>query len=179
MNWCHNGLTLKHTDPAMIDRAQHCDGLLMEFLPTPDALRETSVGFFREEDMTTEQRDIRDRNIQMYGSADWYDWNIRNWGIKWDFEFEAVDRVDAHTLTVSFDSALKPPVEAYAKLEEMGFEIDAKYYEPEMCFVGTYVTDKIDCTISYTGNPDTIREEIGEELDDYFGISKEVSHLSV
>jgi hypothetical protein len=174
-NWCRNGLTLKHTDPAMIDRAAHCESLLMEFLPTPQELRDTSCGFFADEDKAREHLETQARNLEKYGAVDWYDWNIRNWGTKWDFGFDCVERVDEHTLTASFDSAWSPPVEAYAQLEELGFEIDAKYYEPGMAFVGTYVTGEGECTIGYLGNADTIREEIGEELDDYFGISEEMA----
>lgn len=174
-NWCNNGLTLKHADPAIIDRAQHCKSLLMEFLPTPQELRDTICGFFDDEDKNREQLETRARNLEKYGAADWYDWNIQNWGTKWDFSFNHVERVDDNTLTASFNSAWSPPIEAYQKLEELGFEIDAKYYEPGMAFVGTYVTGEGESTISYRGNAAAIREEIGEELDDYFGISAEMA----
>jgi hypothetical protein len=176
-NWTSNALTLKHTDPAMIDRAQHCEGLLMEFLPTPQELQDTSCSFFADEDKNREQLEIQARNMEKYGAADWYGWNIRNWGTKWDVQLENVVRVDEYTLTAAFDSAWSPPIEAYQKLEELGFEIDAKYYEPGMCFVGTYVTGEGENTIEYNAyDADSVREAIGEELDDYFGISEQLSY---
>jgi hypothetical protein len=147
----------------------------MEFLPTPQELQDTSCGFFADEDKNREQLEIQARNMEKYGAADWYGWNIRNWGTKWDVTLENINRVDEYTLTASFDSAWSPPIEAYATLEELGFEIDAKYYEPGMAFVGTYITGEGENTISYQGNADTVREEIGEELDDYFGISAELA----
>jgi hypothetical protein len=146
-NWCYNGVTLRHKDPAMIDRAQHSEGLLMEFLPTPKELLE---------------------------GQGWYEWNISNWGTKWDVILENVDRVDEYTLNAAFDSAWSPPIEAYRQLEDMGFEIEAKFYEPGMAFVGSYDTENGEFSIDISGfTSDTVREAIGEELDDYFGISEE------
>lgn len=174
-NWTSNGLTLKHADPAMIDRAQHCKGLLMEFLPTPAPLIETVSGWFGDTDRQAELEAQRARNVAQYGSPDWYDWNVKHWGTKWDFEFDSVERVDDNTLTARFDSAWSPPIEAYEKLEELGFEIDAKYYEPGMCFVGTYVTGLGECTFNYTAGAQDVRDEVGEELDDFFGISESMA----
>jgi hypothetical protein len=55
---------------------------------------------------------------------------------------------------------------------ELGFEIEAFYYEPGMQFVGKWVDGEDDC-IEYGGaTADTVREMIGEELDDYFCISE-------
>jgi hypothetical protein len=167
-NWCYNGVTLRHEDPAMIDRAANSKGLLMEFLPTPQPLIDTQAT-----GLETEQQA---ENIRQFGYKDWYDWNINNWGTKWDFELENVERVDANTITASFDSAWSPPIEAYEKMEQLGFEIEAKYYEPGMAFCGTYETGCGEDTTEigeYTA--DTVREAIGEELDDYFGISEEMA----
>lgn len=148
-NWCYNGVTLRHSDPAMIDRAQNSKGLLMEFLPTPKELLE---------------------------GDGWYNWNVTNWGTKWDVDLENVERVDPNTLTASFDSAWSPPIEAYQKLVEMGFEIEAKFYEPGMAFCGTYDSEYGENTYELSGlDADNVRDVIGEELDDYFGISEEMA----
>jgi hypothetical protein len=172
-NWCFNGVTLRHKDPAMIDRAQHSEGLLMEFLPTPQALRDTVSGSVSE-NKRAEHEAQQARNLEQYGAKDWYDWNIANWGTKWDVTLENVDRVDEYTLNAAFDSAWSPPIEAYRRLEDMGFEIEAKFYEPGMAFVGTYDTENGEFSIDISGfTSDTVREAIGEELDDYFGISEE------
>ena len=174
-NWCSNGITLRHADPAMIDRAQKSDGLLMEFLPTPQDLIDTVAGFKGEDEREAHEAQQR-ANIEKYGYKDWYDWNVANWGTKWDFTLENVDRPDPNTLTAAFDSAWSPPVEAYRRLEELGFEIEAMYYEPGMAFCGSYTTEFGEDTYEIGGETaDTVRDAIGAELDDYFGISESMA----
>ena len=177
-NWCMNGVTLRHADPQMIDRVvKGKGGLLMEFLPTPQDLVDTVAGFMGEDKRAAHEAQQR-ANIEKHGYKDWYDWNIANWGTKWDFSLENIDRVDANTVSAAFDSAWAPPIDAYLKLCALGFEIEALYYEPGMAFVGKFTGDEHsyddDC-IEYGGaTAETVRDMIGEELDDYFGISEEM-----
>lgn len=173
-NWCNNGITLRHTDPAMIDRAMNSKGLLMEFMPTPQELVDTVAGWMGEDKQAAHEAQ-QAANIEKYGFKDWYDWNVNNWGTKWDFELENKDRVDANTLTAAFDSAWAPPINAYARLELLGFEVTAYYYEPGMAFVGKYADGEDEC-IEYGGHDSsTVRDMIGEELDDYFCISESMA----
>lgn len=174
-NWCNNGITLRHADPAMIDRAQHSKGLLMEFLPTPDALLETVAGSFGDSEKQRELEAQQARNIDQFGAKDWYDWNIQNWGTKWDFQLENVERVDENTLTAAFDTAWSPPIGAYERLMEMDFEIEAMYYEPGMAFVGKWDNGVDECIEYSEYTSKTVREAIGNELDDYFGISQSMA----
>jgi hypothetical protein len=175
-NWCYNGVTLRHNDPAMIDRAQHSDGLLSEFLPTPQPLLDTTAGSFGDTERQALLEAKEADNVKQFGYKNWYDWNVANWGTKWDVKLDNVEREDDNTLTASFDSAWSPPIEAYQKLEELGFEIEAKYYEPGMAFCGTYNAESGEDTFELGGlTADTVRDAIGEELDDYFGISEEMA----
>lgn len=175
-NWCYNGVTLRHEDPAMIDRViKGKEGLLMEFLPTPKPLLETVAGFVGE-DREAEHEAQKARNLKEYGAKDWYDWNIQNWGTKWDFALENLERQDPNTVTAAFDSAWSPPIGAYAKLEALGFEVEAKYYEPGMAYCGSYDSELGDIYHEIGGmKADEVREMIGEDLDDYFGISEEIA----
>ena len=174
-NWCNNGITLRHADPAMIDRViKGKEGLLMEFMPTPQELTDTVAGFMGEDKRAAHEAQ-QARNIEKYGFKDWYDWNVANWGTKWDFALENIERQDANTVTAAFDSAWAPPIGAYEKLMELGFEVTAYYYEPGMAFVGKWDNGCDDC-IEYGGaTSETVRDMIGEELDDYFGISDEMA----
>lgn len=175
-NWCSNGITLRHADPAMIDRViKGQEGLLMEFLPTPTALTETMAGSYGDEDKQRALEAKQLENIRLYGAKDWYDWNVANWGTKWDFNLENVERQDPNTVTASFESAWAPPTGAYEKLMALGFEVEAMYYEPGMCFVGKWDNGEDDY-YEYGGETSaTVREAIGAELDDYFGISEEMA----
>ena len=112
-NWCRNQITLSHDDVAQIDRVKnHASNFLQEFIPCPKELLE---------------------------GEGWYDWRVNNWGTKWEVDLKIIhESVDGKSIVAEFDSAWSPPLEAYQKLEKMGFEIDAMYSEPSMCFAGRY-----------------------------------------
>ena len=164
-NWCSNGITLRHADPAMIDRViAGKEGLLQEFLPCPQELTEAVANF-----------EVNEALVAKYGYSSWYDWSIANWGTKWDFALENVEREDANTVTAAFDSAWSPPITAYERLTELGFEVVAFYNEPGMVYVGKWDNGVDDC-YEYGGyDSTTVRDFIGEELDDYFAISEQMA----
>lgn len=165
-NWCSNGLTLAHEDPAMIERAKSAlarGEFFQEFVPCPVELRDTVANFSTNEAM-----------VAKYGYSSWYDWNIAHWGTKWDSSDASVEVVDGQ-LKASFETAWAPPVNFYEALLEQGFEVTAFYYEPGMAFVGKWEDGCDDC-FEYGGETsETVREAIGEELDDYFGISESMA----
>jgi hypothetical protein len=177
-NWCNNGITLRHADPAMIERAAKAlqEGkFLQEFIPTPAPLLETIAGSYGDEAKDQQLKLKQFENINQFGAKDWYDWNCNNWGTKWDVSSDNVEIVDANTLTASFDSAWAPPTRAYEQLMEQGFEVEAFYYEPGMCFVGKW-DNGVDEYYEYNGETSaTVRASIGEELDDYFCISEQMA----
>jgi hypothetical protein len=142
-NWCHNKITLSHDDPAQIERVKaHKDNVLQEFIPCPQELLD---------------------------GEGWYDWRVNNWGTKWDIALDITrESEDGKSLVAFFESAWSPPIEAYQKLEKMGFEIDAIYSEPGMSFAGRY-KDSVDdyyASIDYD-DPDWDKEmdaEVAEML---------------
>jgi hypothetical protein len=158
------------------------DSLLNEFIPVPAALSSTTEGSSSD---PVEQEKItaaREHNVSTYGYASWYDFSIAEWGTKWDvstsgrdYKIEKID--DSHTVTLYFDTAWSPPTAAYEKLMDLGFEVEAYYYEPGMAFVGKW-SNGDDEYFEYGGQDSaTVREYIGEELDDYFGISEQMAEM--
>jgi hypothetical protein len=154
----------------MIERAAkalQAGQFLQEFIPCPKELTETVAQFGT--------NDHEKANREKYGYGSWYDFNTANWGTKWDVQSDNVEIVDANTVTAGFDSAWSPPTNAYERLLELGFEIEAFYYEPGMQYVGKWDNGEDEC-IEYGGaTADTVRELIGEELDDYFAISEQMA----
>jgi hypothetical protein len=66
-------------------------------------------------------------------------------------------------ITLSFDTAWGPPVAFYAKMTELGFDIDATYYEEGMQFAGHYTSEDGDYSVEYDfDNPDW-REDIEDD----------------
>lgn len=175
-NYCNNNLTLTHEDPAMIQRA--FDALergefLQEFVPVPQALRDTVSGSHGDPD---EQRKLEAQtraNVAKYGYGNWYDFCCGEWGTKWDVGEQGASDIhpNGHMLHTYFDSAWSPPTAAYAKLEQLGFQVDAQYYEGGMAFAGTY-SDGYDDAINLEGLSATDIERDYPELDESFGISE-------
>ena len=185
-NWCNNGITLRHADSAMVQRAQEAlarGEFLHEFIPVPLCLTETVAGSFSDPEKQAALEKSQQDNLNAYNYKNWYDFCVAEWGTKWDVggSDSSLVRVDPNTLQASFDSAWAPPTRAYERLSEQGFEIEAMYYEPGMQFLGKWTGSPEegfdDEYFEYGGETsETVREAIGDELDDYFGISEELAN---
>lgn len=118
-NWCYNNLSLVHKDPSMITRA---------------------VEAFKRGEFCSEF-------APMPEGENWYDWNVSEYGTKWDFgEDDEFDLSDPNSIDLSFESAWSPPIAIYEKLQnDFGFEVLAYYYEPGMKFCGKFDKDGDDC----------------------------------
>jgi len=104
----------------------------------------------------------------------WYSWNTSNWGTKWDVgnKHDDIDRSDPNTVDLRFDSAWSPPVEAYRRLTELGFDVSASYYESGMAFVGEYTSDGDEDHYEIPQTADEVENVIPPHLDEQWGISE-------
>ena len=164
-NWCNNSITItgpKDKITALYEQA--CDdandetGLLDAMHPMPKELHDT-----------TSPSD----------GDNWYDWRVSNWGTKWEVSSEGLElSEDGTELTGWFDSAWAPPIGACAyygqRNEDVSITLD--YHEPGMCFVGRYTIENgvdDDDYVEYNeATADTVRDLIGEDYDDNWGISE-------
>jgi hypothetical protein len=161
----------------MITRAR--DALLRgeflnEFIPVPADLQIVagSVGD------PVEQAELERKtaeNVEKYGYGNWYDFCVGEWGTKWDVGCEGSTDVhpDGKMLHTYFDSAWSPPINAYSKLEELGFKVNAMYYEGGMAYAGAY-GDGNDEEINLEGMSADEIEQNHPELDEAFGISESI-----
>jgi len=177
-NWCYNNLSITATNDeqkAMLERvskAEADDGFIGMFMPLPEILKDTTSPSPADLDP-----ELRTKMITETGFDNWYDWQVANWGTKWDPDVQGAE-FDGETLSVSFDSAWSPPIGFYEYLVEQGYEVDANYYEPGMDFGGFWV-DGDDNFIEGVSeiardDEDNWSEEF-RELDAIFGISEEVA----
>ena len=81
---------------------------------------------------------------QFQGDQDWYQWNVNNWGTKWDladvyFEHQA----EEDQIEFSFSTAWGPPVEAFAHWAQLDGRVQftLEYWEPGMAFAGRVTWD--------------------------------------
>jgi hypothetical protein len=164
-NWCSNNLILTHEDPAMIKRAYDAlerGEFLSEFCPIPrelgDAIADGSVN---------------PALVEKYGYSNWYDYCVNEWGTKWDVGEQGASDIhpDGKMLHTFFDSAWSPPVVAYEKLMELGFGVEAMYYEGGMGYAGTF-GEYGDEEINLEGLTADDVERDYPELDECFGISE-------
>jgi hypothetical protein len=89
---------------------------------------------------------------------------IQHWGTKWDvsngdFWFEK----DGKNGSASYDTAWGPPTEAYEKLKELGFDIDATYLETGMCFAGRWTNEDGDYSCEYDFENENWRDDIDDD----------------
>lgn len=148
-NWCQNTLVLKHNDPAMIKRAEQAFAkgkLFEEFIPNKG-----------------------DPN-------DWYKHNVNEWGTKWDVgNPDGINEATENTLVVYFVGPWSPPTNAYERLMEMGFEIEATYHESGMAFCGMWDNGRDDY-YEYGGmTAEEVEQKIPSELDQIYSISEQVA----
>jgi len=152
--------------------------LLNTFIPIPQELRDTVKGWFGDTDKQKALEEQAARNLLKYGYADWYDFSVANWGTKWDIGGEGEGQLihhDANNITLNFDSAWSPPVEAYAKLSELGFLVDAMYYEPGMGFCGRYMTETGESTVNIEGGSEWVSENIDPDVIEAFNIVEQMA----
>lgn len=180
-NWCNNSVEIYHRDPAMIERVRTAfngEGLLGEFIPVPQALRDTVSGSMGE-DKRAEHEAQQAANVEKYGYANWYDFCVNEWGTKWEIGADGNpaqdipgDEIIGPGLMLGFDSAWSPPIAAYEKLANMGFYIRAMYHECGMAFAGIW-EDGNDDYYEYGGmDSKEIADTLPAELDEAFGISE-------
>ena len=176
-NWCNNTLTLTHEDPAMILRAKEAldrGEFLQEFIPVPEDLK-IVAGSVGDGDEQKELERKTAENREKYGYGNWYDFCVGEWGTKWDVGGDGQTDVhpDGRMLHTTFDSAWSPPVNAYDKLVELGFGVEAMYYEGGMGYAGAY-SDGADEELNLDGMGADEIEQNYPELDECFGISESI-----
>lgn len=176
-NWCANSLHLAHDNPEMIERAVKAAGdgrLLSEFVPCPQALIDTVEGWSADAALQAEIDAKQEANMAEYSYTSWYNWCISNWGCKWDVDCHAVNREDANNAFMAFDSAWSPPIEFYEQMEELGFIVEAYWYEPGMMFCGLR-EDGVTDDYEIRGNSDWVVNNIPKALDEAMGISESMA----
>ena len=178
-NWCNNTLTLEHEDPAMIARAKAAflDGrLLDEFIPVPKDLHIVAGSVGAKDSPEQIALEAQEKaNLEAHGYATWYDYCVNEWGTKWDVGGDDGTYNDIEGgIIVSFDSAWAPPIEAYRKLEDLGFEIKAYYFEGGMMFAGIYKDGDDDYYELEGMTASDAVDILPEDLNELFGISSSI-----
>jgi hypothetical protein len=181
-NWCNNRVSIYHEDRSKVEalveaikEGKFCNHVI----PVPEDLQIVAGRVGDDSDPAQQELERNTKaNLEKYGVANWYDFCVNYWGTKWDIDpYDPEDvKIDEHgAIEFGFDSAWSPPVGIYEALVEQGFEVEATYYEPGMAYVGRYDNGYDEC-IEFSGETSaTVRDVIGEDLDDEYGISESMA----
>ena len=107
----------------------------------------------------------------------WYEWNVENWGTKWNCDAQDWVKVenpsaDESSVTFWFDSAWSPPTALYEFIEATStLNIKASYNEGGMGFVGEFV-DGVDECFNYECLEDL--DSIPEHLVDEWNLAEQM-----
>lgn len=179
-NWCSNHIQIRGSNSAEIKRLADAfdkDEFCNAVIPTPEDLNITA-GFLGDGDKQKELERKEQENLAKYGVKNWYDFQTSRWGTKWDISTNGcpADRdEDGLGFSGSFDTAWSPPMGVIEALVEEGYEVTLRYYEPGMAYVGKF-EDGYDEYYELGGETSkTVRSAIGDDLDDFFGISESMA----
>jgi len=149
-NWCFNTLTIDATTEggkvlaeAFRPKYKHEDSNnlyarpFQDLMPCPEELHITA-GYSGDKEKQTELEALYEANKAKHGYAHWYDWQIANWGTKWDARVEDYQDDNPKDVMVYFDTAWSPPTEFFKffadKYPDARFENE--YNEEGMQFEG-------------------------------------------
>ena len=140
-NWCDNSAQFSHEDKSKIDLIEKA--------------------------LQAEEKQVFNaiRPMPESESENWYDWNVNNWGTKWDASVHEWERRDDNTIWMTFDTAWAPPTALYDFMNEQGYDVSAYYNEGGMAFCGKYEQGFDDCyeyDITDTDSLDQIPEDIAD-----------------
>jgi hypothetical protein len=134
--------------------AWNSGGFLAALVPEPDysvtPVPQTFPEITAQYAKTDEEKATALANVPTIREDAWWDWRVQNWGTKWDIGHDssrdpATLDPDGLSMWVWFDSAWSPPIDAYYKLRELGYEITAYYHESGCCFCGKFESGIDDC----------------------------------
>lgn len=97
-------------------------------------------------------KETYNRCLKKYGATDWYNWNIANWGVKWDADVYDINQrfysegpVEKVEIRIHFTTAWCPPTiwfDHIAKvLQDEAVYMELRYSESGMGFAGAHYFD--------------------------------------
>ena len=144
-NWCHNRVSFQsenEQDINKLDKIFTSENVFNQILPSPDW--KNTPNDKGELPQLREMKDTEGRVIHTtYDFPDgknddrWYDWNINNWGTKWDVDPDC-DHVESNCFECEFETAWSPAEGIFYALREQYPDVEVSWFydEPGMQVAG-------------------------------------------
>jgi len=151
-NWCFNRMVVDTTNESGRKLAEafrpkydrEDDGRVFkndyarpfnDLMPCPEELQIEAGYFGKGSAKDEEMQQLYASNKEKFGYANWYDWQIANWGTKWDARVEDFQDDDPKEVYIYFETAWSPPVEFLKWYSELHPDvIFDNEYDEEGCF---------------------------------------------
>ena len=181
-NWCNNTVEISHKDKskmealvAAVNEGKFCNHVI----PVPEDLH-IVAGCVSDEAEQKKLEEDTERNVEVHGYGNWYDFCVNEWGTKWDVDAYNPIELDSewdknNKVTFGFDSAWSPPLGVYAALIEQGFAVRGYYYESGMAYCGIYDEDGDDYYELGDMSSTEVADTLPSELDEMFCISEGIA----
>ena len=160
-NWCWNNLEVTGDEIQLrefVEKSENCpEGSEFTFngtYPMPEEFKEIKTGAYTDENGESHRRwreidgksiPVSDKEMKQlkekYGSENWYDWNIANWGTKWDACESEIGNNDINFFSVSFQTAWSPPIDWIDNIITYADKRRSEYPTIEELVVALYDTD--------------------------------------
>jgi len=108
-NWVENTLKITGNEKELkkFSKKLKPKRFMHSFIPLPKELKNT-------------ESPPKKKNLNLilkYKTDNWYDWQRKNWGTKWDFEVEEIGECENERI-YSFESAWSPPIEGITTISK-------------------------------------------------------------
>jgi hypothetical protein len=187
-NWVTNQLTISGTPKEVenfirnaktIDDEQEILLSFNKFWPCPPELQDIShpVTIITNKEYKDNgpakgiTKKMQNELIKKYGFDNWYDWQLANWGTKWDCDVTGewkIASIGAFIMngTLEFLTAWSPPSQAFIHISKRFPKLTfiLKFVEPGMCFAGseTYQKGENIENEEYSMDSDIVKSLLGE-----------------
>lgn len=118
-------------DPDKVDeRLNESPISFMNFATPEDLDAYYGASDYKPEGYDTWSMEERLAHAMKHSSDGWYDWNVRNWGTKWDACNPSLNSDDptSGSISYSFDTAWSPAEGAYRQMVEQHPELEFEFY---------------------------------------------------
>jgi len=137
-NWCLNNLKIvgEVKELKKFEKKVDKENFLGSFIPLPKELEERQSPSKTTNTVNPTKEDLKEnieknRLKKLYGSDNWYDWSIKNWGTKWDMNevcrdddeeldaYEEDEQEEVLEIQYAFSSPWSPPIKGLESISKL------------------------------------------------------------